>query len=155
MRGINPAGVWPMSTTGKHAVAVSRTAGATENIDVVMEKKESSKNYRGFVAGVFSGVAKLSGEYLVLSLFTFLRSPPRSLNCYITSSFSSQTYQLILLSSEQYTNTTPQSATPSTPSKCASKPQTEPASPAPSNASSSPSATKESGASTKAPLPPS
>ena len=25
------------------------------------EKKESAKNYKGFVAGVFSGIAKLSG----------------------------------------------------------------------------------------------
>ena len=26
------------------------------------EAKESSKNYKGFVAGVFSGIAKLSGQ---------------------------------------------------------------------------------------------
>jgi hypothetical protein len=26
------------------------------------EKMESAKNYKGFVAGVFSGIAKLSGE---------------------------------------------------------------------------------------------
>ncbi|TVY43423.1 Mitochondrial substrate carrier family protein L [Lachnellula subtilissima] len=49
-----------MSTTGKHAVAVSRTTGQSENLDVAMEKNEGGKNYRGFVAGVFSGVAKLS-----------------------------------------------------------------------------------------------
>lgn len=27
----------------------------------MMEKKESQSNYKGFVAGVFSGIAKLSG----------------------------------------------------------------------------------------------
>lgn len=52
-----------MSTTGKHAVAVSRTTREPENIDVGMEKNEGGKNYRGFVAGVFSGVGKLTGEY--------------------------------------------------------------------------------------------
>ena len=56
-----------MSATGKHALAVSRTRAAEkidvdEVMDMNMEKKESSMNYRGFVAGVFSGVAKLSGE---------------------------------------------------------------------------------------------
>lgn len=28
----------------------------------VKDKKENVKNYKGFVAGVFSGVTKLSGE---------------------------------------------------------------------------------------------
>jgi hypothetical protein len=28
------------------------------------DKKESAKNYKGFVAGVFSGIAKLTGKLL-------------------------------------------------------------------------------------------
>jgi hypothetical protein len=32
------------------------------------EKKESAKNYKGFVAGVFSGIAKLTG----MSSFSFI-----------------------------------------------------------------------------------
>jgi hypothetical protein len=31
------------------------------------EKKESTKNYKGFVAGVFSGIAKLTGMFSSLS----------------------------------------------------------------------------------------
>jgi hypothetical protein len=31
------------------------------------EKKESAKNYKGFVAGVFSGIAKLTGMPSLLS----------------------------------------------------------------------------------------
>jgi hypothetical protein len=31
------------------------------------EKKESVKNYKGFVAGVFSGIAKLTGMSSILS----------------------------------------------------------------------------------------
>jgi hypothetical protein len=31
------------------------------------EKKESAKNYKGFVAGVFSGIAKLTGMSSLLS----------------------------------------------------------------------------------------
>jgi hypothetical protein len=129
-----------MSTTGKHAAAVSRTR-ETENIDVVMEKKESSKNYRGFVAGVFSGVAKLSGEDLEFIYFPPIYSQKSQLilNIVFSSPHSCHTLPLSL---EKYTNTTSQSGTPSTQSKSASKPQTEPASPAPSNASSKPSAKK-------------
>ncbi|KAF4637572.1 hypothetical protein G7Y89_g510 [Cudoniella acicularis] len=50
-----------MSTTTEHA-AVSSAKGLSVEVSKgsVMEKKESSKNYKGFVAGVFSGVAKLS-----------------------------------------------------------------------------------------------
>jgi hypothetical protein len=51
-----------MSATSEHATVVSRGNGP---VDVKMEKKESSKNYKGFVAGVFSGIAKLSGEYTI------------------------------------------------------------------------------------------
>jgi hypothetical protein len=32
------------------------------------EKKESAKNYKGFVAGVFSGIAKLTGMFSLPSL---------------------------------------------------------------------------------------
>ncbi|TVY84553.1 Mitochondrial substrate carrier family protein L [Lachnellula suecica] len=48
-------------STATHAAAGDRNPQAmgSENA-VVVEKKESAKNYRGFVAGVFSGVAKLS-----------------------------------------------------------------------------------------------
>lgn len=30
--------------------------------------QKAAANYKGFVAGVFSGIAKLSGEYLLLHL---------------------------------------------------------------------------------------
>jgi len=49
-----------MSATSEHTTVVSRGDGP---VDVKMEKKESSQNYKGFVAGVFSGVAKLSGKH--------------------------------------------------------------------------------------------
>lgn len=38
------------------------------------EKPGNTKNYKGFVAGVFSGIAKLSGEY-----FVFVGVPPQRL----------------------------------------------------------------------------
>jgi hypothetical protein len=56
-----------MSTTG-HATAVTvTTATATTTrapLDEVMkgDRKESVKNYKGFVAGVFSGISKLTGQ---------------------------------------------------------------------------------------------
>jgi hypothetical protein len=43
-----------------HAATIS---GSREREwEKMTEKKESSKNYKGFVAGVFSGIAKLSGQ---------------------------------------------------------------------------------------------
>jgi hypothetical protein len=33
------------------------------------DRKESVKNYRGFVAGVFSGISKLSGQYTLYFLW--------------------------------------------------------------------------------------
>jgi hypothetical protein len=35
-----------------------------KKVVAMMDKKEESKNYKGFVAGVFSGVGKLTGELL-------------------------------------------------------------------------------------------
>lgn len=55
-----------MSATSEHATVVSRGDGP---VDFKMEKKEGSKNYKGFVAGVFSGVAKLSGKHWIYFLF--------------------------------------------------------------------------------------
>ena len=34
------------------------------NKEVQVEKREAHKNYKGFVAGVFSGVSKLTGKSL-------------------------------------------------------------------------------------------
>jgi hypothetical protein len=50
-----------MSATIKDAAAVQRTGG--QEVIVRGDKPASGKNYKGFVAGVFSGIAKLSGEY--------------------------------------------------------------------------------------------
>lgn len=40
---------------------------AETNLTMAPEEKESSKNYKGFVAGIFSGVSKLTGESLLLN----------------------------------------------------------------------------------------
>lgn len=48
-----------MSAATKHAIAVTM---AQQTKDIVTEKDESSGIYKGFVAGVFSGVAKLTGK---------------------------------------------------------------------------------------------
>jgi hypothetical protein len=49
-----------MSTAKEHAALVKKTR---ENEAVAMkDRKENVKNYKGFVAGVFSGIAKLSGQ---------------------------------------------------------------------------------------------
>jgi len=48
-----------MLTTTEHVDAVSR--GPKLERGTMREEKESSKNYKGFVAGIFSGIAKLSG----------------------------------------------------------------------------------------------
>jgi hypothetical protein len=50
-----------MSTTVKNAL-VAQGKGPQNGI-VKGDKPASSQNYKGFVAGVFSGMAKLSGEY--------------------------------------------------------------------------------------------
>jgi len=50
-----------MSTT-EHVPVVTRTTKDREGV-VQMDKKENVKNYKGFVAGVFSGIAKLSGRF--------------------------------------------------------------------------------------------
>jgi hypothetical protein len=52
---------WPMSTTTEHAATVS--APRRLEGEKMIENKGKSQNYKGFVAGVFSGIAKLSGEY--------------------------------------------------------------------------------------------
>lgn len=48
---------WPMSAT-EHGIGRM----TDEDGIAVKDKKENVKNYKGFVAGVFSGVTKLSGE---------------------------------------------------------------------------------------------
>jgi hypothetical protein len=50
-----------MSATIKDTAAAQRTGG--QEVSVREDKPASGKNYKGFVAGVFSGIAKLSGEY--------------------------------------------------------------------------------------------
>lgn len=56
-----------MSATIKDAVASQRSGG--QGVAVIGEKHGNSKNYKGFVAGVFSGIAKLSGKFTMLYLF--------------------------------------------------------------------------------------
>ncbi len=48
-----------MSTTTDGAAAVVRRT--RENATIKEDRRENAKNYRGFVAGVFSGIAKLTG----------------------------------------------------------------------------------------------
>ena len=50
-----------MSATIKDAAAAQRSGG--QEVIVREDKPVNGKNYKGFVAGVFSGIAKLSGEY--------------------------------------------------------------------------------------------
>lgn len=52
-----------------HAAPVRSAGKATT------DKIESSKNYKGFVAGVFSGIAKLSGKSLTLVNTTCIAQP--------------------------------------------------------------------------------
>ncbi len=49
-----------MSTTKEHAGPVT----TIRDCEVIKmgDKKKNAKNYKGFVAGVFSGIAKLTGE---------------------------------------------------------------------------------------------
>lgn len=59
-----------MSTTKEHATPV---ATIREREVVKMgDKKENAKNYKGFVAGVFSGIAKLSGKKFMTLIFRSL-----------------------------------------------------------------------------------
>jgi hypothetical protein len=54
-------------STSEQSKGIARLAARKAGEDVVTtDKKGSSKNYKGFVAGVFSGVAKLSGKLLSL-----------------------------------------------------------------------------------------
>ena len=55
-----------MSTETKEH-ALRRTSTRDRQGVAAMDKKESVKNYKGFVAGVFSGIAKLSGKCLFIS----------------------------------------------------------------------------------------
>lgn len=50
-----------MSATIKNAL-VAQGPGPQDGI-FKGDKPASTKNYKGFVAGVFSGIAKLSGKY--------------------------------------------------------------------------------------------
>jgi hypothetical protein len=53
-----------MSTTTTGQAAAERTAaGDDAAVRMKDNKQEGIKNYKGFVAGVFSGIAKLTGEY--------------------------------------------------------------------------------------------
>lgn len=93
-----------------------------------------NKNYKGFVAGVFSGIAKLSGQsFFYIRIRTPWGAPKPLAN-------KRNPFQL---------------ATPLTLSKSGSKPQTPPASLGPYNASSRPSGMKASTGCTKAPRRPS
>jgi hypothetical protein len=57
-----------MSTTTTGQAAAERTAaGDDAAVRMKDNKQEGIKNYKGFVAGVFSGIAKLTGEYLTHS----------------------------------------------------------------------------------------
>lgn len=51
-----------MSTPKEQHAAVAQQTGGRETI-ATGDKQGISKNYKGFVAGVFSGIAKLSGGF--------------------------------------------------------------------------------------------
>lgn len=61
-----------MSTIKEHGAPGLGTGG--QEVMEIGEKPGNTKNYKGFVAGVFSGIAKLSGEY-----FVFVGVPPQRL----------------------------------------------------------------------------
>lgn len=142
-----------MSTT-EHVPVSTRTTRDRGDV-VKMDKKENVKNYKGFVAGVFSGIAKLSGKFNQFSMF--ISTLPLLISI---SRLQIQFFPFCIHPPKYHhgynkTLTPHQSATLSTQSKSASKPLPQPASRAPSNASPKPSAKKVSSASTKAPLHPS
>jgi hypothetical protein len=64
-----PLEVLPTSTmTEKQVVKGAGTEKSGSNAPAAASKS----NYKGFVAGVFSGIAKLSGEFLVILAFKVL-----------------------------------------------------------------------------------
>jgi hypothetical protein len=141
-----------MSDSQTEHAALMRTRdreGAMAKVD----RKESAKNYKGFVAGVFSGIAKLTGmfTYFVLSLLSIPVFQASLIGQFNLSSVISHKFIFIREIHSIVMLTASQLATPSTQSKSDSKPPTNPDSPVPSNASSLQSAKKVSSVSTKAP----
>lgn len=112
---------------------------ADEKLAVTEDKKEGSKNYKGFVAGVFSGVSKLTG----MCSFSLRLFYPHLLE---VNSIDRKTNT----PQKNYKLTSPQLAIPSIQSKSASKLPPRANSLVPSNASSKPSERKAYQASTKA-----
>ena len=51
-----------MSSTPQSALANPDTNGSNEALGQGQPARVQHKNYKGFVAGVFSGIAKLSGK---------------------------------------------------------------------------------------------
>ena len=51
-----------MSSTPEGAVASPDTKGSNEALGQGQPARLQHKNYKGFVAGVFSGIAKLTGK---------------------------------------------------------------------------------------------
>ena len=51
-----------MSSTPESAVASPDTKGSNEALGQGQPARLQHKNYKGFVAGVFSGIAKLTGK---------------------------------------------------------------------------------------------
>lgn len=47
------------------AAAAKGHAASQSQMQVTAGKQQSNSNYKGFVAGVFSGIAKLTGMYLL------------------------------------------------------------------------------------------
>ena len=57
-----------MSSTPESAVASPDTNGSNEALGQGQPARLQHKNYKGFVAGVFSGIAKLTGKTIDLSV---------------------------------------------------------------------------------------
>ena len=66
-----------MSTNAVKPIAAPARIGYREGVKMA-DKKENVQNYKGFVAGVFSGIAKLTGTFttFIPSLSPF---PPPSI----------------------------------------------------------------------------
>jgi len=63
-----------MATSESATMSRLQTGGnITDGGEKVAEKKREAKNYRGFVAGVFSGVSKLTGMTIYNLMFPCLR----------------------------------------------------------------------------------
>jgi hypothetical protein len=61
-----------MSDSQTEHAALMRTRdreGAMAKVD----RKESAKNYKGFVAGVFSGIAKLTGMFTYFRFYLYFQ----------------------------------------------------------------------------------